>query len=97
MGLEEDLSLFFEDFAVPAIVKNGATVIRTINVILSTPTQEIEIFDAGAEINVPFAQCRTSDLVGVKHGFTMTINSVVYRIGDKVEDGTGVSTVQLKT
>lgn len=99
MAFTENLAQFFEqdDFAVAAIIKNGATVIRIISVILNTPTQEVAIFDVGVEANVPFAQCRTSDLVGVKHGFTMTINSVVYRIGDRIDDGTGISTVQLKT
>jgi hypothetical protein len=98
VAFTEDIAQFFEenDFAVESVVKNGSTVIRTISVILNTPTQETAIFDAGVELNLPFVQCRTSDLAGVRHGFTMTISSVNYQIIAREDDGTGVSTVQLK-
>jgi hypothetical protein len=98
VAFTEDLSQFFEenDFAVPAIIKNGATVIRTISVIFNTPSQEVEIFDTNFEGNVPFALCRDSDLAGITNAHTMTISSVVYRIAKIEPDGTGVSTVHLR-
>ncbi|HWT00199.1 MAG TPA: hypothetical protein VN256_08125 [Pyrinomonadaceae bacterium] len=98
MPFTEDLSQFFEqdEFAVAAVIKNGPTVIRSISVIFNTPTQEAAIFDAGAEVNVPFMQCQTSDLTGVTKSHTVTINGVAYRIGEREDDGTGVSTVQLR-
>lgn len=98
MAFDEDLAQFFEqdDFAVEAVIKNGSTVIRTISVIFNTPTQEVAIFDTSAGVNAPFVQCQTSDLSGITGSHTMTINSVVYRISEQDNDGTGISTVQLK-
>jgi hypothetical protein len=94
----EDLAQFFDqdDFAVAAIIKSGATVIRTISVIFNTPTQEVAVFDTAVEGNLPFVQCRTSDLAGVTKSHTMTVSNVVYRIGEREDDGTGLSTVQLR-
>ncbi|HEV2706247.1 MAG TPA: hypothetical protein VGV59_10010 [Pyrinomonadaceae bacterium] len=95
----ENLTQFFDldEFAVEATIKTaaGATV-RTVNVIFNTPQQAVEVLDAGVEAGVPFVECRTSDLDGVTHKHTMTISSVVYRVVKIDDDGTGVSTVQLR-
>lgn len=98
MAFEEDLSQFFDqkDFAVEAVIKSGAAVIRTISVIFNDPTQDVAVFDAEVQSNLPFAQCESSDLVGVTHAHTMTIGATVYRIKDIHSDGTGISIVQLR-
>ena len=97
MAFTEDLSQFFDqdDFAVAAIVKTGATVIRTINVIFNNPVQGVNVFDASVETNVPHAICQTADLADVRHGYTMTIDSVVYPIVQINSDGTGMSVMEL--
>jgi alcohol dehydrogenase class IV len=94
----EDLAQFFDqsEFAVAVVIKNGATTIRTISGIFNTPEQDVAIFDANVEANLPFVQCMTSALAGVTHAHTMTIDSTVYRISNIASDGTGVSTVQLR-
>jgi hypothetical protein len=98
VSFTEDLTLFFDqdDFAVAAIIKNGATVIRTISVIFNTPSQELEIFDASVESNLPFVQCASSDMAGITNSHTMTISLIVYRIVKIEPDGTGTSIVQLR-
>jgi hypothetical protein len=96
----ENLALFFDqsEHAVAVVIKTaaGAAVVRTISGIFSTPQQDVAIFDAEVEGNLPFLTCRTSDLSGVTHANTMLINSVLYRVVKVEADGTGVSTVQLR-
>jgi hypothetical protein len=99
VAFTEELSQFFDtdEHAVAAVVRNkaGATV-RTINVILETPQQNVAIFDAEVEAGVPLAHCATADLAGVAHGYTLTIGADVYVIVTHTSDGTGVSTVNLR-
>jgi hypothetical protein len=99
VAFDENLTQFFEvgDFAVEAVIKDGSTAVRTISVIFNDPRQDVAIFDSAVESNLPFALCRTSDLEDVEHGFTMAIGGAVYRIVENQSDGTGVSTVQLRT
>lgn len=92
--MTEDLSTFFEDFGKTAVVKNGSTVIRTINVIFNNPVEGVSVFDAQVETNVPHAICQKEDLAGVRHGYTMTIDSVAYPITKINSDGTGISIVE---
>jgi hypothetical protein len=99
VAFTEDLSQFFEedDFAVQSVIKTAAgETVRTISVIFNTPTQEVAVFDTGVESNLPLVQCLTSDLDGVTKSHTMAINAVDYRISDREDDGTGISTVQLR-
>lgn len=99
MAFTEVLSTFFDtdDFAVAATIKTGAGVtVRTINVIFDQPRNELALLDARLESPLPFVRCQTADLAGIDHTHTMTINAVVYRIVKRDDDGTGVSTVQLR-
>ncbi|MDQ1610334.1 MAG: hypothetical protein QOG00_265 [Pyrinomonadaceae bacterium] len=95
----EDLSGFFDlaGHAVEAVIKNVAgEEVRTIPVIFETPLQAMTVFDSDVELEQPTALCRTSHLTGVRHKFTLTIGAEVYTIVGMPNDGTGVTTLQLK-
>lgn len=96
----EDLSQFFDTtngFAVDATIKTAAGVtVRSVKVIFDTPLDAMQMFDASVEKATPSALCRTSDLAGVTHDHKMQINAVSYRIVKHTDDGTGISTVELR-
>lgn len=100
MAFDEDLTPFFnpDEFAVSATIKTPAgVVVRTANVILSTPVQEMAV-GAGAEVAhlQPSLQCRTVDLAGVKKEYIVEVGSAVFRIVRHEADGTGVSVAFLR-
>jgi hypothetical protein len=99
VAFTEDLTQFFDqrDFAVEAVIKDGSAAVRSINVIFDDPRGQVVVFGADIEDALPSALCRTADLEDVEHGFTMTIAGTVYRIVGNQSDGTGTSTVQLRT
>jgi len=45
----------------------------------------------------PIVMCRTSDVVNAKHGDTITVNSIAYKIINIKPDGTGITTIELST
>jgi hypothetical protein len=100
MAFTEDLSPFFDtdDFAVSAVIKTaaGATV-RTINVILTSALAALQLLGAEALTSEPSVLCKTSDLSGVVvNDYKLTVGAVTYRITDRKDDGTGVSTLQIR-
>ncbi len=100
MAFTEDLTPFFDtgDFAVAATIKTsaGATV-RSINVILTSALAGLQILGAEAIASEPSVLCKTADLAGVVlNSHTITIGAVTYRIVDRKDDGTGVTTLQIR-
>jgi len=100
MAFAEDLSPFFDtdDFAVAAIIKTaaGATV-RTINVILTSSLAALNVLDGSVEAGQPSVLCQTADLTGVVvNEHKLTIDRTTYRITKREDDGTGVSTLQIR-
>jgi hypothetical protein len=101
MAFTEDLSQFFDtdDFAVAAIIKtSAAAVVRNINVIFDKPSNPLALFEGQVTKPMPFVRCRTADVADViANSHTMTIAGTEYRIVEPPEDdGTGVSTVQIR-
>jgi hypothetical protein len=97
----EDLTQFFEtdDFAVEAEIQQpDSTVVRSVNVILETPSKEERFFSSGSITNsTPKATAQTSDLDGVKRGYLLVIAGTTYELTEPPEDdGTGLSTMNLR-
>lgn len=99
MAFTEDLGVFFDesDFAVQAAITLPNNSVRVISVIFDATTQGIQLYDSNIEADTPSFQCKTSDLTGVKTGNQVVIENKTYAVGRKEPDGTGVTTVYLKT
>lgn len=101
MAFTEDLSPLFDTtfgHAVPGTIKTaaGATV-RTANVIWTNTLQGLAIFDQEIEASQPSLVIQTADLAGVVlNQHTITVDGTQYRIIDRKDDGTGVSTLKVR-
>ncbi len=91
----EDLSVFFEEFGVPAVFTRGLTTIATLKAIFNDPSQSVEINNTDIEEPAPFLQAPTASLAAVKRGDTATVNGATYRIERIHPDGTGMSLLML--
>jgi hypothetical protein len=99
MAFAEDLSVFFDvdGFAVAAEIRTAQNaLVRTVNAILSTPSQELALFAANVEAGYPFALFKTADLADVTRQHKIVIAGTTYRVERLEHDGTGVTTVQLR-
>ena len=99
MAFTEDFSVFFDesDFAVSAKITLTSGAVRKIPIIFDAVTQGITLYDTQIEANTPNFQCKTSDLSGVKNGNSVVIENKTYSIMRHERDGTGISTVFLKS
>lgn len=52
-------------------------------------------FDRAVESSQPTLQCRTSDLPGVRHGDTVSVEGRLYEIVGVHPDGQGMTTLRL--
>lgn len=100
MAFTEDLTVFFDEFAVSAVFHLGGmpAVNLTRNVIKDDPTEDVQTYDTSIEARAPTLRVATADIPGVVRGMTVTINSVTYKI-ERVRsmmDG-ATSQVDLKT
>jgi len=103
MAFTEDLDVFFDtdDFAVEATIKTSAGVtVRTINVILTSTLAGLEVLGGEVLAGQPALRCKTADLdlapTVVLNQHKLTIGSTTYRIVDRADDGTGVSTLRIR-
>jgi hypothetical protein len=100
MAFTENLATFFDTdsgFAVNATIKTGAgATVRTAKAIFTKPVQELQVFEQSLEASLPFLLLQTTDLAGVDHTHTFTIDAVQYRIVKRNDDGTGLSIVWIK-
>lgn len=79
--MTEDLSLFFEDFAVTATVKNASNVtVGTASVIFDKVSDLAGLFEVEVMPTQPMALGLTSDLSAVRDGWKLVIDGVTYRI-----------------
>jgi len=101
MAFIENISLFFDTtygHAVTGTIKTsaGATV-RTAPVIWTNALQPLQLFDAQIEAAQPSLLIQTADLAGVVVGsHTITVGAVTYRIVERVDGGTGTSTLKVR-
>ena len=88
-----DLDEFYIDFVEDAIFKG----IKTIKVHFS---EEFEITTpegiVGVESNIPNALCKDSDITGVKHGDTLGIKTITYKVVEIRRKGTGLTKLILE-
>lgn len=93
----ENLDDFFgvDDFAQACVI--NTTPQRTINVIFSTPTEAVAMYDGSVEAGAKFLRCKTADVAGVSSRNTATIAGKVYKIRTIHDDGAGTSRVELKS
>lgn len=102
MAFTENLSLFFDTtngHAVDAVIKSGATTVRTIKVIFDGGLDNAALLGVQIEVPSPTLVCRTSDLdvsPAVTHANTFVIAGVTYKVTNRSDDGAGVSTVTLQ-
>lgn len=100
MAFTEDLSLFFDTtngFAVDVTINTSVGVlVRTIKGIMTSALENLAMFDAQVEASGPELVCRTSDLTSVDHSNKFVIAGVTYRLINRLDDGTGTSTLSLK-
>jgi hypothetical protein len=93
----ENLSQFFDlkDFAVEALITDGASFNHTINVTFSNETKEVAIYDANVTTPEFNFLAQETDLAGVRKGFTATVESVSYKVARIERDGDGLATCYL--
>ncbi len=99
MAFTEDIGAFFEetDFATPAKITLQTGGVRKIPVIFDASAQVVSLYDTNVEANTPQFLARTADLFGVKTRTSVSIDNKIYTIERIEPDGTGVSTVYLKS
>jgi hypothetical protein len=86
----EPLTVFFADFAVPALY-NGVTTVLVI-----FDAEYSEAFAREVEGRAPVAHVQTSALPAAAHGDTLVINGVTYTVRGVEPDGTGVTLLRLQ-
>ena len=99
MAFTEDFGVFFEetDFAVGALITLESGLHRSISIIFDASAQVVSLSETNIEANTPQFICKSSDLIGVKKRDRISIENKNYSIERIEPDGTGVSTVYLKT
>lgn len=96
MAFAEDLDDFFDldGFAVEAEINTSPR--RTIKVLLSTPTEEVTLYEGQVEAGAKFFKAKSSDLTGVRDGHLATIGGTTYKIRTIADDGHETKRVYLK-
>ncbi|HRJ90431.1 MAG TPA: hypothetical protein PLX39_17275 [Pyrinomonadaceae bacterium] len=96
MAFTENLDDFFDldDFAVECEINTSPR--RTISVLMSTPTEEVTLYEGAVEAGAKFFKAKTADIDGVRDGHKATIGGTVYTIRTIAEDGHGTSRLYLK-
>lgn len=97
---DNDINLFFDDdfaedviyAAQPALPQNGIT----IRAIFDNAGQDINLFNGEIETGGPKATLKSSDVSGVMHGDTLTVqDGKNYYVRAVHDDGTGVTILTL--
>lgn len=89
---DSDLLRFFDtdDFALSVTFTDPA--LGTVRAMADNAVEEIDI---GLLAENPILDCRTSDIVGVVEGSTLTIEGVTFTVLDRKDDGSGITTLEL--
>jgi hypothetical protein len=97
--ISEDLSQFFDDFAVVATITRGASpvvAVVTANVIFDLPSQSVTLYETEVEEPAPFLMAPASVLANVKRGDDVSVNGAAYKVERIRPDGTGLTRLDLK-
>lgn len=94
---DNDISLFFTDFAVDAVYTPQGGPASTIKVIFNNEYNRVVDINgfAGIESSAPQAVCKTTDAANARHGDTLVINGTTYYIAEIMPDGTGITVLAL--
>jgi len=98
----ENRSLFFDTtngVAVEATINLGRGSFRTFKVIFDAGLENTAVLGVQIEVPNPSLVCQTADLdtaPAVTHATTIEIASVAYKIINRSDDGTGISTLTLQ-
>ncbi len=87
---KDDLDGFFDEFAVDALY-NG----RIVPVIFDNEYEGVSPQDGEVESAGPQGTVKDSDINGIKHGDTMRIDLINYKIRGIQPDGTGLTVLIL--
>jgi hypothetical protein len=88
---EDDLPIFFKDFAIDAEWMG-----KTIEAIFHNAYEAVTLFGSDIESKNPFIEVQDSDIQGIASGDTVTIDSVDYKVmGPPQPDGTGITLLML--
>lgn len=87
---EDDLALFFTDFAIDAEWAG-----KDIKVIFHNAYEAVSLFGADVESKNPFLEVKDSDIEDMGHDETITIAGVAYLVRSIQADGTGISLIML--
>lgn len=88
MPFVEPVEVYFADIA-----KSAAIGSRTISVVLD---HQYMVGLGVVEGSNPIALCKDADVVGVLHGDSITIDSIVYTVREVQPDGSGMTLLQLR-
>src|SRR4030042_1205113 len=103
----DDLDNFFKDFSVELTLVNypssssGASSGATVNTIvkcLFDEAQNVVDIQTGQIVSAkPQASCKSSDVSAILRRSQVIINGVTYLVNDILDDGTGITILQLST
>ena len=94
---DSDIDVFFsDDFAEDVVwtdvaVLPAISVAHTISAIFDLPSQVQNIGNTGIIIQDITATVKTADVTGISTSDTITVRSVVYKIREILDDGTGIT------
>jgi hypothetical protein len=92
---EDDVADMLADFGITVKLNPGDTTESAI-VAIFDEDQEIINPQTGEVISAsPALTCKSADVSGVSVGDSVEVNSVTYKIKAKLEDGTGITLLQL--
>lgn len=93
----ENLDEFFDtsDFAVTAVYNPGGGSPTSISVIYDNEYLSSVLGGIEVENKNPMILCKTSDVANAKHGETIVVNGITYKIIEVQPDGTGLTSLIL--
>lgn len=91
--LDEDLTIFFDDFAVSATLVNQG---RTISVITNAPDEYLLLAGIGNDVERPLMLAIDADVVDVVDGDPIQIGGIDYLVISNRAEGTGLAWLSYK-
>ncbi|HYY95280.1 MAG TPA: hypothetical protein VE713_12245 [Pyrinomonadaceae bacterium] len=92
---DEDLSRFFEEFAVEAVFKRAGAPVATANVIFNDPSQPVTVYETEVEEPAPFLLAPAAALADVLREDAVAVNGADYTVERIRPDGTGLVRMDL--
>lgn len=97
MFWEDDIDIFFADFAIPAIWTPSGGEATSIEVIFDAPFEAINVLTGEVDTTKPQCLVKSSAVDGISKGDVIVCNGGPYYVVKPQPDGTGITTVILST